>query len=108
KQWIEEGLQDWCITRDLDWGVPYPDDEELVLYVWVDAPCEYIASTEEWAEDEGEPDAWEEYWRNDDAEIVHFIGGDIIQHHCVFWPAMLHGAGYTEPSAVLASGLVKI
>ncbi|MDY7081998.1 MAG: class I tRNA ligase family protein, partial [Halobacteria archaeon] len=60
KQWIEEGLQDWCITRDLDWGVPYPSDdgdEELVLYVWVDAPIEYIASTEEWATKTGDDEA---------------------------------------------------
>ncbi len=108
KQWIEEGLQDWCITRDLDWGVPYPDDEDLVLYVWVDAPIEYIASTEEWAADSGEPDAWERYWRDDSSDIVHVIGGDIIQHHTVFWPALLHGAGYSAPDAVLASGLVKV
>ncbi|MFW5929473.1 MAG: methionine--tRNA ligase [Halobacteriota archaeon] len=107
KGWIEDGLQDWCITRDLDWGVPYPGDDELVLYVWVDAPIEYIASTEEWAAARGQPDAWERYWR-DDGEIVHVIGGDIIQHHCVFWPALLHGAGYETPDAVLASGLVKI
>ena len=110
KEWIEEGLQDWCITRDLDWGVPYPEEEELVLYVWVDAPIEYIASTEEWAakDDDVPDDAWERYWRNDDSEIVHVIGGDIIQHHCVFWPSILHGADYSTPDAVMASGLVKI
>ena len=110
KQWIEEGLQDWCITRDLDWGVPYPNDEDLVLYVWVDAPIEYISSTEEWAKKtEGvEDEAWERYWRDDSSEIVHVIGGDIIQHHCVFWPSVLHGAGYSTPDAVMASGLVKI
>jgi len=107
KQWIEEGLQDWCITRDLDWGVPYPDNDELVLYVWVDAPCEYIASTEEAART-GEGDEWERYWKDDSSEIVHVIGGDIIQHHCVFWPAMLRGADYSTPDAVMASGLVKI
>jgi len=110
--WIEEGLQDWCITRDLDWGVPYPDDgeDELVLYVWVDAPIEYIASTEEWAakNDDVPDDAWERYWRDDTSELVHVIGGDIIQHHCVFWPSMLHGADYSTPDAVMASGLVKI
>lgn len=108
KQWIEEGLQDWCITRDLDWGVPYPGEEELVLYVWVDAPMEYIASTEEWASKTGDPEAWRDYWLNDDSNIIHVIGGDIIQHHCVFWPALLEGAGYAAPDAILASGLVKI
>jgi len=111
KGWIEEGLQDWCITRDLDWGVPYPDDDgdtDLVLYVWVDAPIEYIASTEDWAERTGDGDEWERYWRDGSSEIVHVIGGDIIQHHCVFWPAMLHVAGYSTPDAVMASGLVKI
>ncbi|MFB6128741.1 MAG: methionine--tRNA ligase [Halorhabdus sp.] len=112
RQWIEEGLQDWCITRDLDWGFDYPGDSEerddLVLYVWVDAPIEYIASTKQYTDRVG-PDVfdWEETW-TESGEIVHVIGRDIIQHHTIFWPAMLHVADYNEPRAVVASGFMSL
>ncbi len=109
REWIEGELKDWCITRDLDWGIDYPDEEtDLVLYVWVDAPIEYVAATKAYTECVG-ADAydWERVWK-DDGEIVHVIGPDIIQHHSVFWPAMLRAAGYTEPRAVMASGFVTL
>jgi len=128
RQWIEEGLEDWCITRDLDWGFDYPDvegddgdGEDLVLYVWVDAPIEYIASTRQYSERVGaETYDWEATWKAtgeatgvDEAapgggEIVHVIGRDIIQHHTVFWPAMLRVAGYAEPRSVVASGFMNL
>ena len=112
REWIESGLQDWCITRDMDWGIDYPDKDEgtedLVLYVWVDAPIEYISSTKQYTDRVGpEVYDWEEPWR-EDGEIVHIIGRDIIQHHAIFWPAMLHGADYTEPRAIMASGFVTL
>ncbi|PSP74291.1 methionine--tRNA ligase [Halobacteriales archaeon QS_3_64_16] len=128
REWIEGELKDWCITRDLDWGIPYPGEEELILYVWVDAPVEYVASTKEFAEssvgsdnaenDEstanaagagsaGEGFDWERAWA-EDGELIHVIGRDIIQHHAVFWPAMLRGVGYNEPRAILASGFVNL
>jgi methionyl-tRNA synthetase len=115
REWIEGELQDWCITRDLDWGIDYPDEEtDLVLYVWVDAPVEYIASTKDYSERVGREEYdWEAVWKGDGpsgegGEIVHVIGPDIIQHHTVFWPAMLRGAGYNEPRAVMASGFVTL
>ncbi|MFB6124664.1 MAG: methionine--tRNA ligase [Halanaeroarchaeum sp.] len=110
REWIEGELQDWCITRDIDWGIDYPGEggEDLVLYVWVDAPIEYISSTKQYTERVGADEYdWEEVWR-EDGEIVHVIGRDIIQHHTVFWPAMLHAADYTEPRAVMASGFVNL
>jgi methionyl-tRNA synthetase len=103
--WVKQGLTDWCITRNLEWGVKFPGHDDLVVYVWVDAPIGYIAFTEEWAAQAG--DSWEKYWKGD-GEIVHFIGGDITYHHCIFWPAMLKGADYSTPTAVVASGMVKI
>ncbi|WP_422544206.1 methionine--tRNA ligase [Methanosarcina sp.] len=103
--WVKQGLTDWCITRNLEWGVKFPGHEDLVVYVWVDAPIGYMAFTEEWAAKTG--DSWEKFWK-EDGEIVHFIGGDITYHHCIFWPAMLKGAGYSVPTAVVASGMVKI
>jgi methionyl-tRNA synthetase len=111
REWIEGELRDWCITRDMDWGIDYPEGEgadDLVLYVWVDAPIEYISSTKQYTERVGaDVYDWEEPWRGD-GEIVHVIGRDIIQHHTVFWPAMLRGAGYNEPRAVMASGFITL
>jgi len=131
REWIEQGLQDWCITRDMDWGIDMPggeatespreggeaaDSQDLVLYVWVDAPIEYISSTKQYTERVG-ADAfdWEAAWKegaSDDhpegGEIVHVIGRDIIQHHTIFWPAMLEATDHTEPRAVMASGFVTL
>lgn len=128
REWIEGELQDLCITRDMDWGIDYPGEgkEDLVLYVWVDAPIEYVASTKQYSERVGTDEFdWEAAWKDgapaadegdtDEAwsetqtgEIVHIIGRDIIQHHTVFWPSMLRGAGYNEPRAVMASGFVNL
>jgi methionyl-tRNA synthetase len=104
-QWVESGLKDWNITRNLDWGVKVPGEEGLVYYVWVDAPIGYIGSTEEWAERTGGD--WEYYWKGPGL-LIHFIGGDIVYHHCLFWPSMLKGAGYDVPYAVVASGMVRV
>ena len=104
--WVKELLHDWCITRTMEWGVPFPGSDDLVVYVWVDAPIGYISFTKEWAESTGAD--WKDYWCGDERRIAHFIGGDIIYHHCIFWPALLKGAGYGLPSAVVASGMVTI
>ncbi len=104
--WIKDELRDWCITRTLDWGVRFPGRDDLVVYVWVDAPIGYISFTEEWAEKTG--NTWKEFWCEEPTGIIHFIGGDIIYHHCIFWPALLKGAGYGTPHAVVASGMLKV
>ena len=90
---VEGGLQPRAITRDLDWGIPVPLDEAAgkVLYVWFDAPIGYISSTKQWAIDNGRD--WEEYWKGDQVELVHFIGKDNIVFHCIVFPAMLKAHG---------------
>lgn len=103
--WVREGLHDWCITRTLNWGVKFPGRDDLVVYVWVDAPIGYISFTEEWAQETG--NNWRDLWCGDN-RVTHFIGGDIIYHHCIFWPALLKGAGYGTPHAIVASGMVKV
>ena len=109
REWIEGELQDLCITRDMDWGIDYPGEgsEDLVLYVWVDAPIEYVSTTKQYTERTGDFD-WESVWKDGDGEIIHVIGRDIIQHHTVYWPSMLEGADYAEPRAVCATGFVNI
>ncbi len=104
--WVKELLHDWCITRTMDWGVPFPGSDDLVVYVWVDAPIGYISFTKEWAQIAGAD--WKAYWCGDETRVTHFIGGDIIYHHCIFWPALLKAAGYGLPHAVVASGMVTI
>ncbi|WP_281767321.1 methionine--tRNA ligase [Methanoculleus bourgensis] len=104
--WVKELLHDWCITRTMDWGVGFPGSDDLVVYVWVDAPIGYISFTKEWAEDAGAD--WKDYWCGDETGVTHFIGGDIVYHHCIFWPALLKAAGYGLPHAVVASGMVTI
>jgi len=113
KQWVKQELKDWCITRNLEWGVRFPG-EDLVVYVWVDAPIGYISYTREACKEKGcdWKKIWIEGFREDGeirwANITHFIGLDIVYHHCIFWPAMLKGANFALPSAVVASGMVKV
>lgn len=104
-QWIKDGLQDWILTRDMDWGIPVPLDEAKgkVLYVWVDALIGYLSSASLWGKRENKP--WKDYW-NDRA--VHFIGKDIIYHHSIFWPAMLHGYGCKPPSNIVAGEYLSL
>jgi methionyl-tRNA synthetase len=104
-QWIKEGVRDWCITRDLSWGVPVPVEgaEEKVIYVWFDAPLGYLSSTVEWAESSGEKEKWKSFWKDKEGRIIHFIGKDIIYHHSIFWPALLQAHGdYNLPSKIIA------
>ncbi|MEZ5039284.1 MAG: methionine--tRNA ligase [Saprospiraceae bacterium] len=91
--WLDNGLQPRAITRDLDWGIPVPLEEAKgkVLYVWFDAPIGYISSTKQWALENGKN--WEEYWKGDEVELIHFIGKDNIVFHCIIFPAMLKAYG---------------
>jgi methionyl-tRNA synthetase len=93
QSWLKEGLRPRAMTRDLDWGVkvPLPDTDGKVLYVWFDAPIGYISMTKEWAEQQGRD--WELYWRDQNTQLVHFIGKDNIVFHCIIFPAMLMADG---------------
>ena len=105
-KWLDEGLQDRAITRDLSWGVkvqyldgtPRSDFENKVFYVWFDAPIEYIAATRERADAMGLGDeAWESWWREDrganDVTYVQFMGKDNVAFHTVSFPVTLFGSG---------------
>ena len=85
KAWFDEGLEPRAITRDLDWGVPVPQDdlEDKVFYVWFDAPIGYISITE------ANRDDWAAYWKDDDVHLTQFMGKDNIPFHSVMFPATL-------------------
>ncbi|HEY2810807.1 MAG TPA: methionine--tRNA ligase [Rhabdochlamydiaceae bacterium] len=92
KGYIDD-LKPRAITRDLDWGipVPLPGAEGKVLYVWFDAPIGYISATREWAQKQGKPEEWKNYWLDPQTKLVQFIGKDNIPFHAVFFPAMIMG-----------------
>ncbi|MHA1238818.1 MAG: methionine--tRNA ligase [Candidatus Odinarchaeia archaeon] len=103
-QYVYPGLEDVCISRDLDWGVPIPLKEAKgkVCYVWFDAPIGYIDSTKELFINLGSPDKWKDFWLNSETELIHFIGKGILYHHTLFWPAMLMGCKYRLPTVIAA------
>ncbi len=93
-----EGLQDRAITRDLTWGIPLPPEfteigEGKRIYVWFEAVIGYLSASKEWAQRRGEPDAWQAWWTDPDAESYYFIGKDNIVFHAVIWPCQLMGYG---------------
>ena len=105
KKWLNDGggLQDRGITRDLDWGVPvrkgtedWPGMEGKVFYVWFDAPIEYIACAQEWA-DAGKGTDWERWWRTDkgadDVTYTQFMGKDNVPFHTLSFPVTILGSG---------------
>jgi len=101
KKWLDEGLQDRGITRDVEWGVPVPDDiadgqlKGKVFYVWFDAPIEYIGCAQEWASANGKGDAWRDWWigpKSKDVVYCEFMGKDNIPFHTVGFPVTIMGA----------------
>lgn len=96
---IKGGLEDFSISREgVDWGMPYPGDQEHTIYVWVEALMNYLSVT-------GYPNqGYEKWWPAD----VHLVGKDIIKFHCVYWPALLMSAGLPLPQTIFANGFLNI
>lgn len=107
-EWFEAGLQEWDISRDAPYfGFEIPDSDNKYFYVWLDAPIGYMASFKNFCTKTGVD--FDSFWGQDsDAELYHFIGKDIIYFHALFWPAMLHGAGYRTPTAINAHGFLTV
>ena len=93
-KFLNEGLKDRAITRDLDWGVTVPQSgfERKRIYVWFEAVIGYLSASKEWAKLQGDDTAWQAFWQ-DDAKSFYFIGKDNIFFHTLVWPAMLMGYG---------------
>ena len=102
RSFVEGGLLDRAITRDLTWGVPIPEEFDTIgegkrIYVWFDAVIGYLSASIEWAEGTGDPDAWKSWWHDPEAESYYFIGKDNVPFHAVFWPSYLAGMN-VDPS----------
>jgi methionyl-tRNA synthetase len=108
KEWLGDRLRDWDVTRDAPYfGFPIPGQTDKYFYVWLDAPVGYLASFQTICEREGlDFDEWMSPQTT--TEMHHFIGKDIIYFHCLFWPAMLEGAGFRKPTGVHAHGFLTV
>ncbi|MBF0124059.1 MAG: methionine--tRNA ligase [Magnetococcales bacterium] len=111
EEWFSSGLKDWNISRDAPYfGFAIPDAPGKFFYVWLDAPIGYMATTLSYCQQQGR--CFDDYWLNNDAdrptEVYHFIGKDILYFHALFWPAVLHGAGFRTPNAIFAHGFLTV
>lgn len=100
---IRSGLQDLSISRlktSVAWGVPVPDDEDHVMYVWLDALSNYITAIG-YGNEERASVGYEKYWQN----VTHLVGKDILRFHAIYWPSFLAAAGLKLPDTVYAHGM---
>ena len=95
RRYLEDGLKDRAITRDLTWGIPVPLEGygEKRIYVWFEAVIGYLSAAVEWAQQSESPDQWEDFWKDPKSRSYYFIGKDNIPFHSIIWPAMLMGYG---------------
>ena len=108
KEWFDAGLQEWDISRDAPYfGFEIPNSDGKFFYVWLDAPIGYIASFKNLCDKQGID--FDSFWESDSqTELYHFIGKDIVYFHGLFWPAMLHGAGFRTPTAIFSHGFLTV
>ena len=94
-RYLEGGLKDRAITRDIDWGVPIPlpGYESKRIYVWFEAVIGYLSASKEWAKSIGDEEKWRSFWQDEKVKSYYFIGKDNIPFHTIIWPAMLLGYG---------------
>lgn len=97
-RFVEGGLKDLSVSRvSVNWGVPFPGEEDHVVYVWLDALTNYISALGFGSDD---PSKFDEFWPAD----LHLVGKDILRFHCVYWPAFLMAAGLPLPKAIFGHG----
>jgi len=108
REWLDSGLQNWDISRNAPYfGFEIPNASGKYFYVWLDAPIGYMGSHKNLAARTGEN--FEDSWKPEsEVELYHFIGKDIINFHCLFWPALLEGAGFRKPTGVFCHGFLML
>lgn len=110
-RFLEEGLKDRAITRDIEWGIniPVPGFERKRIYVWFEAVIGYLSASKEWSQMTGQPDKWKEFWEDPQVRAYYFIGKDNIPFHTMIWPAMLMGyGGFNLPYDVPANEFLTL
>ena len=108
---LEGGLHDRAITRDIEWGVPIPLDgyDGKRIYVWFEAVIGYLSASKEWARASGQADRWKDFWQQEECRSYYFMGKDNIPFHTVIWPAMLMGyVGLNLPYDVPANEYMNL
>jgi methionyl-tRNA synthetase len=95
RSYLQEGLRDRAISRDLEWGVTVPmaGFEEKRIYVWFEAVVGYLSASKEWAAGTDDPEAWRLFWEGKGTRAYYFLGKDNIPFHTIIWPAMLMAYG---------------
>ena len=108
-EWLDSGLKPWDISRDAPYfGFAIPDAESKFFYVWMDAPIGYMASFRNLCDGRDDLD-FDDFWHpKSDAEVHHFIGKDIVNFHCLFWPAVLAHAGFRTPTRIHTHGHITV
>lgn len=104
KNWLDMGLRPRAVTRDLDWGIKIPLEQEKWLgkciYVWFEAVQGYYTCSRIWAQENGDQEAWEKWWRIDDSgrqpRHLYFLGKDNIPFHTIIWPALIAGLNHAN------------
>ena len=95
---VKSGLKDISISRtNFNWGVPVPNDDKHVMYVWIDALANYLTGANY---PEINHSLFKSFWPAD----LHIIGKDIIRFHCIYWPAFLMAAELPLPKRIFAHG----
>ena len=112
RRYLEDGLKDRAITRDLEWGVSIPLDgyDDKRIYVWFEAVIGYLSAAVEWAQIQGRSDSWEDFWKDPESRAYYFIGKDNIPFHSIIWPAMImaYGKGLNLPYDVPANEFLSL
>lgn len=94
---VKDGLKNLSVSRvSFKWGIPVPEDNDHVIYVWIDALTNYISALDYF----NEKSPLKKYWPAD----FHLVGKDILRFHTVYWPTMLMSAGIELPKSVFAHG----
>lgn len=102
---LKKGLEDLCVSRtSFDWGVKVKEDPRHVIYVWIDALANYISAL---GYNSDNTELFDKYWHNDENhEIVHIVGKEIVRFHVIYWPIMLMALGLPLPTKIYAHGWI--